>query len=416
MDSYLTDISPLPQLIAILLLASSGMIIIYVLTDKKEVNMWQLIALVPLALSPYFLECISYKFDSPYMAISIWASVMPLLFYKRKGIGYPIAVLIGTLIVCTTYQVATGIFPMLVVLISLIRWNRKDNIKAIFQYIFVSAFAYVLGLGIFRVFLMKHVRSYVSNSVPDLDQIVPETIKHLGIYFGLVKSDLKIEWLVLIGGLCVAFVYVIVRDSKKKKIWAFLMGLIGVAAMALLSFGIYPLLEEPLYHPRAMYGFGVFVTLVGVYVASACKVYPAKIISVVLSWAFFVFAFTYGNALSVQAQYTDFRITMVINDLKDMDIFMADNAKVVQLNGSIGQSPILQNMPQDYQILNRLVPITFGDSTWDWGQCGFSNYYGLENLLWDPSDDLAAYDLPVLKDTIYHTIRGNEEFVLIELK
>lgn len=40
-------------------------------------------AVVPLGLSPWFLECFSYKFDSPYMALSVLASVIPFIFGRR---------------------------------------------------------------------------------------------------------------------------------------------------------------------------------------------------------------------------------------------------------------------------------------------------------------------------------------------
>ena len=73
-------------------------------------------------------------------------------------------------------------------------------------------------------------------------------------------------------------------------------------------------------------------------------------------------------------------------------------------------------MPQDYQMLNRLVPTTFGGTDWYWQQEYFYSYFGLKNVKWDVTKDLTTYDLPVIKDTMYHTIKGNDEYVLIELK
>lgn len=70
--SYLTDVSPFPQLLAILIISLSSVLCIFFLTGKKEVSLWQLIAAVPVGLSPYFLECLSYKFDAPYMALSVF--------------------------------------------------------------------------------------------------------------------------------------------------------------------------------------------------------------------------------------------------------------------------------------------------------------------------------------------------------
>lgn len=48
----LTDISPLTQLIAIIIIALAGVIIIYTFTGKKTVQLSMMAAVVPLGLSP----------------------------------------------------------------------------------------------------------------------------------------------------------------------------------------------------------------------------------------------------------------------------------------------------------------------------------------------------------------------------
>jgi hypothetical protein len=51
-----------------------------------------------------------------------------------------------------------------------------------------------------------------------------------------------------------------------------------------------------------------------------------------------------------------------------------------------------------------------------WGWYGFYNYYGLKNVVQDDDIDLTTYDLPVIEDHMYHTIRGKDNYILIELK
>jgi len=78
-DARLTDISPLPQLLAVFILAISSVLLVYVLNDSK-ITIAGLLASIPVGLSPYMLECLSYKFDAPYMALSVLASIVPFLF------------------------------------------------------------------------------------------------------------------------------------------------------------------------------------------------------------------------------------------------------------------------------------------------------------------------------------------------
>ena len=72
-------------------------------------------------------------------------------------------------------------------------------------------------------------------------------------------------------------------------------------------------------------------------------------------------------------------------------------------------------MNSKFGVLKRLVPITFKE-TWIWGLKGFYDYYGLKNIKRDSSVDLTSYDLPLLKDSMYHTIYSDGTNVLISLK
>jgi hypothetical protein len=153
-----------------------------------------------------------------------------------------------------------------------------------------------------------------------------------------------------------------------------------------------------------------------VMMAEQGNVIVVKVPVVSFSWILLVFAFTYGNALYTQKEYTDFRINQVIEDLNDLDVFNTGEKMTVQISGSIGYSPIIANMPQNYQMLNRLIPITFRTSSWTWAGYGFYHYYGLKNVISNGAIDLTTYDLPIIEEHMYHTIRGKDNYILIELK
>lgn len=53
-DSRLMDISPLSQILACLILAFASVILIYVFTEKEQISKWNILAVLPLGLSPYF--------------------------------------------------------------------------------------------------------------------------------------------------------------------------------------------------------------------------------------------------------------------------------------------------------------------------------------------------------------------------
>lgn len=414
-DTYLTDVSPLPQILAVVIMSLSSIIVIHTLSRNERVTAWEIIAVLPLGLSPYFLECLSYKYDAPYMAFSVLFSILPLVFRQFRPYVYWIAAFIGTLCMCMTYQASSGIFPMLVVLICFQEWNSGKKIKEILPFALGSGGSYLLGIIFFRLFLMKTYDSYVSTEMASLRQMLTNTVYNFRIYFQTILSDMKVEWLILIGIIAIGFVYIMTRDSVRKIYISLPLNILLLVGMITLMFGVYPILELPTFDPRGMYGFGVLVGLMSVVVAQARKAYWSKIAAIVLCWMFFVFSFTYGNALVAQQNYTDFRIEMVINDLNELDMINEDGIKNVQLTGTIGHAPIIQNMPDDYDILKRLVPVTFrGD--WYWGQYQFYRHYGMDKVFWDPNLKLKAKKLPIIEDTMYHTIRGDGENILIQLK
>jgi len=350
------------------------------------------------------------------MAISVLASVAPVLFYQHGNFRYLLSVFLGMLVVCMTYQAASGIFPMFVVLIAFLRWLENADRKAILRFVLLSVAGYIAGMLCYAIFIMKPTDSYVSNTVVSATDLIPTTIAHLKEYYYVVVHDFKVEWLAMIALLGAGFLFVSVRNSKRSKVLTFFVSGLVIVAFLLLAFGVYPVLTKPLYEPRAMYGFGALICFIAMPIVTRPNAKVFKFVCGLLCWCFFVFSFTYGNALHAQKVYTDYRITAVIDDLDELDMLDEENPRVYQIDGDIGYAPEIRHMPQDYRMLNRLVPITFGDSSSYWKTYSFSNYYGLRNIMWDDKLDLEDLDLPLKRDSIYHSIYGNDEYVWIVIK
>ena len=413
---YLVDAAPMPQLLAVALMAAAGIVLLYVIFDRTEFSLWEIGALVPMGLSPYFLECLSYRFDAPYMVVSVLAAVLPLLLRRGRPVAYLLASMLGILAVCTSYQAATGLFPMLVIFLMLRMWNQGKSLREVFAFCGISAAGYILGMVFFLLVLMRPADAgYVSNTIPGSAGFVENTLKNLELYWNYVTTDFPDFWLLLMLLAAVVFLVETVCRSLQKKAAALAVAAVCLLAMALLSFGIYPFLAEPVFAPRAMYGFGVLLTLFGITAAEDSRKILQKLPVLILSWLFVVFAFTYGNALTSQKEYTDFRVRLVIEDLAEMEVFREEPV-TVQIVGSIDKAPVLREKARkDRILLDRLLPRTFGN-TGEWERYNFYYYYDLRNVVWDRSVNLRNMDLPVIKDTMYHTIRGEGTNVLIQLK
>lgn len=414
-SGFLTDISPLPQLMAVGIMAFASLIVIKAIKGCERFSLWDIIAAVPLGLNPYFLQCFSYKYDAPYMALSVLAAAAPIAWRKKGTKKYVLAIFIGTLVMCTTYQASSGIFPMLVALLAFIEWNRGEDIKQTARFVGVSAAGYLAGLLFFMLFVMKAADTYVSNSVGSFMTI----LHNYGRYLKYVISDFRRLWLLMILALVAWFIIAAVQNSRRGKFASLLIGGIISGVMFALSFGMYPALSKSLFSPRAMYGVGVFIALMGLGNLSEHKMrYITRALTVILAWCFITFAATYGNALAEQDRYMDYRINEVMSSLTELEEFNGEGDKTIQLVGSAGYSPVVNEMVKsDYTMLARLVLKQFGGD-YGWGDDRFMYYTGLSQYAkYSEEVDITDYDTwPLLHESCCHAIYAKNGHFVIELK
>ena len=415
-DSYLADIAPLAQILAAVILAGASVLAICVLTDhEKKVTLIQCIAVLPLGLSPCFLECFSYRFDSPYMALSVLFSILPLLIRRKKS--YPVWTAVCILAVCCSYQASTGIFPALVILTAFLDWNKNEPVSKVLKYVGISAAGYAAGLGAFRLVLFTGSDSYLGIGMPKIRQLPAAVLNNLYSYFRQVYRDWNTVWIVLAAAVCAAFVVMCMLKSGKNKAAAFFLSGISLAAAFCVSYGIYTFLAEAPLMVRCLYGFGAVLAFASVVGVSGLRRYPVKMISIALSWCFLAFAFIYGNALNAQKEYTDFRAAMIISDLNRQSFALTDDIKRVQFTGSVEYAPAVKKTVDHFPILKRMVTIPLKEGAERWNSFLFFRYYNMKNI-WciQDGDDFTEMNLPVIADTMYHTIRSDGEHILIELK
>ena len=423
-DGYLTNIYPLPQILAAVILSVASIMLVCVISGKdvfKEKSskwLWRLIAVMPLGLSPYMLECLAYQYDAPYMAISVLFAVLPLLFRKYSKWVYGIMIFVGVIVICTSYQAAIGIIPMLVILVAVKKWNENKTEKwESCKFVLFSAAIFLVSLLFFQKVLMKPRDAYVSNSLPGIDRLVPAFFEHLGEYFKLVLSDFKVLWIVLICAICVSFIVVFVMKSKKNKILAGGMALLTAVFIITMAFAFYALLDKPLYATRAMYPFGVSIAMMGVYIVSDTGLFAkiARVPIFVLSWCFLVFAMTFGNALREQENYREMLQNMVIGDLNEMSIMQDGEPKYIKVSGNLGFSPVILHMPQEYKILDRLLMPSYSEYV-PWMATKITEQSGLPNLIFDERVEFDKEKMQILKKTVFYDIYGDDEHILVQFK
>jgi len=420
-DSNITDISPLPQLLAIPILALCSVLLVYTLNNKK-ITITGLLASVPLGLSPYILECLSYKYDAAYMALSIFASIVPFLFLSRKK-AFVFCSIISLLVMCMTYQVSSGIYLLIALVLCFNDWNskRKTN-REIILFLGRAVLSFCIAMAVFKFFLMRPYNTYVSNAMIPFPHLISGLYTNFLRYMNFINSDFGFIWKILIWIIFCFFIAKFVFISERNKIVSLLAAVVLLCLLLVSSYGVYLALNHPLFQPRAMYGFGVLLAIIGIYALYEFNII-SKIFILALSWSFIVFAFSYGNALADQIRYGNFRATVLLQDLSALypDKDKAENKISIQLKNTIGFTPAIKNIAKHNPVIYRLVPGVLADNDYL-----FSVFYLLEYFNYAPFStanlmrtdtpvDYSTLDMPVVLKTYYHTIRSDGKRVLVEL-
>lgn len=420
-DGILNDISPLPQLLAAIIMGLAGTILICVFSQDRNFSWVKVTAVVPLGLSPYFLECFSFKFDAPYMAISVLASVAPLLFIDIDKRINMLAIFIGTLIMCMTYQASSGIYVLCLLFLMASRWNTGVLLKQCLQCLVYSLTAFVGGMLFYRLAIMKVVEDYASSTIIGDKSIVLTVIDNIKTYFTYLKGDSTDVWLIICATVCLCFVRSFVMESSRNKAIALLLAILLLLVGSIISYGAYVILQKPLFYPRAMYGIGAFFAVVALLSLQSQQVnYLSKIVCVALAWSMFTFSLAYGNCLAEQRRYDNFRAQILLNDLSKLPNMNDKHVRKMQLQGTIGYSPVVKRINKRYKVIYRLVHESVS-SGYCFGEFYVYQYFNLPAIKpvdsWGPQQtELYENGLPVFLDTAYHTIKADDRQIIVRLK
>jgi len=270
---------------------------------------------------------------------------------------------------------------------------------------------------------MKPVDNYASTAMHPLSHIISGTLNNIKDYFLIINHDWGLIWKV---GIIMVLLFFIIRSiyqSKQKRLLAFFVSMTVIGLSFILSYGVYTLLASPLYLPRAMFGFGVFLAIICIYVVSDYKK-SAAVVVIALNWCLFVFAFSYGNALADQARYTDFRISILLHDLSGLYPDAGRDDLSIQLKNSIEFAPTIKNAAKNYPVIEKLVQKRLAED-YCWDNYYFTEYFNYMhfkkvNIPLNAPDgnyiDYNSLQLPVVLDSYYHTIQSDGSRVLIILK
>lgn len=391
--------------------------------NKKSIldSKLPLFASIVLGLSPFYLECLSWKFDAPFMALSVIASIFPFLFIDNKRVFFIISI-ICLLIMLTSYQASSGIYIMLslyLIFKSLIAKEYKQAYKTLGS----TSFSYIVAGVIFYCVFYEPKLDYANNNIVPLSMMFEVVYNNIATYIKMIYSDLSGDSKVFII-LCYIFsiIFIIKHtiESKINKILAFILSILTLILLFILSQGLYIILIKPFFAPRAFIGFGVFVAIIALDSIMLNNRF-LKVLSYVLitifAWYLISFASYYGQVLKEHDNFIRLRYTLLASDLTkvlDNNDRRKDKRFNILLDGYTGDSPIIFKSKKQYPIIRRLVP----DRTNGPQKSSMLNHYGIDLKITKYTKELKALPKENLVKSYYHNIyklkHNNDVYYLIK--
>ncbi len=416
-NTYNTDVSPLTQILACIVLGITVVVVAYVFTGGGNFTLMHYVC-GTIVMSPFFLTNMSYKYDSVFMAISILVSVLPFIWKEKKAV-FLISSIVCLLAMCMTYQASSGIYPMMAIMLAFLEWNKGEKkFKESVLFVLYAAATYLITLAFYGFFLMKPLEAnYVDITLLSMDNFITGIFANYKKFYKFTNYAFMTSWKIMILLLLLIFGVLFVIKSARNKVLSAGMFFAMMVMLGVVAFGVYPAFSVPLIEPRSNYGFSFFLMICGFGILSFKSriVWGGKAVILALSWGLFAFSFTYGNALAQEMKYADFRIQEVVDDLADLDIMLTDDEKNMVIEGEIGYSPAVANYPLDYKFIQAMVPRYFMQADDYWGDVYFFYYFKLPNVN-NADTEYDESEFTVAHENIYHKIltRGND--IIVKLK
>jgi len=375
--SPLPDISPIPQVLGIASLSLG----IY-LTGKTYLGKYNRSFLVyllclPIALSPFYLENMSYKYDAFPMSLSVLCAMLPFVINIKGKTALFLICVVSLLVSLSLYQASMNIYIIYTILYVMMYFKKGSDIEG-FKSIGISIAALVVSYEIYSFFISPYFiegdyniqHSQISSmSFNDLQAAISSNFKS---FCFLLSTSMSIPLLVLT--LCSAALAIIcavklcVRKSDSAGIIRILRNIIILASPLLVLImiaGPMLLLQSAVVSARVFVAFGVIIVFYNILACWMLGVHSKILWAISALYLAYMLgaAFSYGNALDNQEKFDNVVISTIISDLNNNGLA---NAKYISFVGRLPISPEGRVAINKYPFLMHLVHPTI-DGRWSWG-------------------------------------------------
>ena len=341
--THLTDPGLTTNIISAFILTFASTILLFVLFPSKKVTPVLALASTVIGINPWFLEPLSFRFDNPFMSLSILVSILPFIFWESRKL-FSICSVVCIYLMCNSYQASSGIYILMTLTLLFLEvvYSGKLNIKSLV----CSILSYVGGMVLYKIQITIKPPIFADQgNIPSLLHLPSIMLANAKGYLKNIYLQSTKVWILLFLVILILLVFNIISSSKQKKIVALAFTFAWLALGSILSYGSYLILSEQFYllRPRYEYGLGVFSSIINVL---------KSVFSSLLIFYFLAFSFIYVSNLKQQNNTFEVQSAMLGNSLNK---YLNDKNNVVNINRFVANSPIYENATSVYPMISSLI-------------------------------------------------------------
>ncbi len=375
-----TDISPLPQILCLLIMALACYGMHLFLNPENRLG-W--LCFTPIFMSPFFIQNIAFKFDSLPMAASVILAILPLAFIGQRKSTLLIASTICVILSLSLYQASLSALVATCGLYALVSIRQQKELKEIIFNILLIALGLVIGYVIYSGIVIPYfvTSSYaisynkpigLSNIALLWDNI--ETSRHiLKKYFigNMVLFYTPIFVLSFVGLCSLIFKNSLCYPRIYEKIVSLLLIVISIIVILVSIPGPSVLLQQMPVGPRVFIGFGFALSCMFLF-ASWCSNRNLFLLVISLPLiAMFAYMATFSNAMKSQDRMTDYLVSNLSRDIQDIGL---GRVETITIDGNVFYTPMADKARLKFPLMSQLIP-TYFDGKLAWGPIKMMEFY-----------------------------------------
>lgn len=359
---HLTDLGLTSFILSGLILTLTSTLAIYLVSETKKMSWITTFASLFIGINPWVMELMSFKYDSPFMMLSILISFLPFLFLNSNRLAFASSVALSIFLMFNSYQGSSGIFIVIILILSLQHFIKTESLLSSIEKLTVGAVGYVIGLAFYVIELSLlpglagRGRAMETASLSELPMAI---FNNWNAYLVSYREGLPRLWKFLILIIVLVFIYQIVVNSKTK-IKALLLTIVTLTVSSIATFGIYLAHADIgliVGRPRYGYGLAVMLGLITVYTASRLTIgLRGNTFKLVIGLLiYYAYSFSLGYVASLDNQKTDFEEQSAILS-SHLTQYISEENQLVYINHLFEDSPAFLNAKKNYTMLEKLVP------------------------------------------------------------